>query len=215
MYLFILFKIILFTSFIFCQEIDEDSQEIEKDSIFSELEIKQEMQTWSNKYPKSIAFGFGTSNPINNNLNEYNKNGTSSNKRFYLQFNNFYNLNLLNKEIQLSLIGETENFYLLNFINIWTIFNYQELNTFNIGGGFGTNIVLYNFEQEETAYGLIFDLNTSIPLNMNNIDPIIGFNLKHILTKFDNIDLLGPYDSQIYNFYISLAIPLQLLIKKY
>ena len=52
MYLFILFKIILFTSFIFCQEIDKNSQEIEKDSIFTELEIKQEMQTWSNKYKR-------------------------------------------------------------------------------------------------------------------------------------------------------------------
>ena len=50
-----------------------------------------------------------------------------------------------------------------------------------------------------------------VTLNMNNFNPTIGFNVKHILTKFDKIDRLDSYDSQIYNFYISIGIPIKVI----
>ena len=162
MYLKLIYIILLNSSVLFTQE------ESVEDNYLG-LETKQEMLTWNDKYPNSIAFGFGASNPINGNLIAYSEKGQSINKWFFIKFNNFYNLNLYNKEINFSLLAGTENFYLLNIVNIWNIFSYRLFDIFNIGGGPGANIILHNFENEETTFGLIFDLNTSIPLNIYNI----------------------------------------------
>ena len=195
-----IYIILLITSTLFTQE------EPVEDNYLG-LETKQEMLTWNDKYPNSIAFGFGTSNPINGNLIAYNERGQSINKWIFAKFNNYYNLNLYNKEINFSLLAGTENFYFLNIVNIWNIFSYRMFDIFNIGVGPGANIILHKFKHEETAFGLIFDLNTNIPLNIYNINSTIGLNMKHILTAYDKIEELGPYNSQIYNFYLDIYFP--------
>ncbi len=67
--------------------------------------------------------------------------------------------------------------------------------------------VLHQFNYEETSAGIILDLNTPMPLNIYNLNFVIGLNFKHIFTKFENIEALGPYNSQIFNFYLNLEMP--------
>jgi hypothetical protein len=183
------------------------SQENASDSTYVGLVTKEEMTTWAEKYPKTIAIGFGSCSPINNNLLAFSERGQSKNKWFFLKLNNYYNMNLFNKEINFSLIGGTENFYLLNMINVWNIFNHKIYDVINIGVGPGATIVLHKFEYQETAFGLIFDLNTTIPLNIYNINSTIGLNVKHIFTSYEKIDELEPYNSQVFNFYIDFKLP--------
>lgn len=171
------------------------------------LETKQELVTWEKKYPKSIGLGFGTSSPFNSNLINYSEQGQGSNKWFLTKYNNFYSFNFQGKEINISLLGGTENFYLINNFSFWSIFNIQLLDLINIGIGTGANIVLHQFEYEETSLGLIFDINTPLPLHFYNTNYTIGLNFKHIFTKYESVDLLGPYNSQIFNFYVNFEIP--------
>ena len=175
------------------------------------LETKQELPTWGNKYPKSIGLGFGTSSPFNSNLISYSEQGQGSNKWFLTKYNNFYNFNFQGKEINISLLGGTENFYLINNFSFWSIFSIQLLDLINIGIGTGANIVLHQFEYEETSLGLIFNINTPLPLHFYNTNYTIGLNFKHIFTKYESVDLLGPYNSQIFNFYINFEIPVESL----
>ena len=72
-------------------------------------------------------------------------------------------------------------------------------------------MVLHKFEYEETALGLIFDINTPLPLNLKNMNYTIGINFKHLFTQFENIELLGPYNSQIFNFYVDFEIPTKMI----
>ena len=190
------------------------SQEDFSDSTYIGLVTKEEMTTWSKKYPKTIAIGFGSSSPINNNLLAFSEKGQSKNKWFFLKLNNYYNMNLFNREINFSLMGGTENFYLLNIVNVWNIFNHKIYDVINIGVGPGATIVLHKFEYQETAFGLIFDLNTTIPLNIYNINSTIGLNVKHILTSYEKIDELGQYNSQIFNFYIDIKFPSEQIFNK-
>ena len=187
------------------------SSEIQEDLNPIGLETKNEMSTWESKYPKSLGIGFGTSTAFNNNLLNFSERGQSSNKWFLLNYKNFYNFNFKEKEINLSLLAGTENFYLINNLNLWGIFSLQFFDFINLGVGSGINIVLHQFQYEETALGVIFDINTPLPLNLKNMNYTIGINFKHIFTQFKNIELLGPYNSQIFNFYVDFEIPTKMI----
>lgn len=175
------------------------------------LATKNEMSTWESKYPKSLGIGFGTSTAINNNLLNYSERGQSSNKWILINYKNFYNFNFKNKEINISLLAGTENFYLINNFNLWGIFSLQFFDFINLGVGSGINVVLHQFQYEETALGIIFDINTPLPLNFKNMYYTMGINFKHIFTQFNNIELLGSYNSQIINFYIDFELPTKFL----
>jgi len=171
------------------------------------LNTKNEMVTWESRYPKSLGIGFGSSTPFNNNLSVYSENGQSTSKWFQFKLSNFYNFNFENREFNLSIIGGTENFYMINNLNFWGLFSLQFFDLINIGIGNGINIVFHQFNYEEISAGLIFDLNTPMPLNIYKLHSTIGLSFKHIFTKFENIELLGSYNSQIFNFYINLELP--------
>ncbi|MAJ43848.1 MAG: hypothetical protein CMF96_03760 [Candidatus Marinimicrobia bacterium] len=172
------------------------------------LGTKSEMVTWESIYPKTIGIGFGTSTPFNNNLSQYSEKGQSSSKWLQIKYNNFYNFNFEGREFNLSLIGGTENFYLLNNISMWGLLSIQFFDLINIGIGAGGNIVLHKFNYEETSPGIILDLNTPMPLYVYNLNAVIGLNFKNIFTQFKSIDSLGAYNSQIFNFYLNLEMPL-------
>jgi len=193
-----------------CSSLFYSQESLEKREIIG-LETKQELETWESKYPKTIGLGFGASSPLNNNLLNYSERGLSSNKWFLMKYGNIYSFNFQGNVINISLLGGTENFYLINNFSFWSVFSIQLLDLINIGFGTGGNIVLHQFEYEETSLGLIFDINTPLPLNFYNTNYTIGLNFKHIFTKYEDIELLEPYNSQIFNFYINFELPVKII----
>mgnify|MGYP004317422587 CR=1 FL=1 len=175
------------------------------------LETKSEMVSWDDVFPKSLGVGFGSTNPHNKNLLNYSENGQTVNKWFQITCKNIYNFNFENKVFNISLLGGTENFFRINNLNFWVILNSNFFDLINIGLGTGSIIVLHKFEYEEVSGGLILDLNSPIPIKLFDANFSIGINFKHIFTKYKNISSLGPYNSQIFNFYINFEVPTKII----